>query len=161
MKTHWKKTQNPNYVGSWDLCDKDGKFFDAAVTITGTKKEIVFDGKGGNEECTIVTFAECKPMVANSTNLRSIARYTGSPFIEDWVGKKIVLTVQQVKAFGEVHDAIRVKKHTEKQKPPISAERFAKAVEAYQSGLTSKEDIIKNFTLTDEQLQTLNQSAPN
>lgn len=161
MKTHWKKMQNPNYVGSWDLADQDGNYHDKVVTIKLAKKEMVFDGKGGQEECTVIELIECKPMVANSTNLRSIARYLGSNFIEDWEGQKIILTVQKVKAFGEMHDAIRVKKYTEqaKQKKPITQERFEKALESLRDGLATKEQIINNFSLTDEQLQAINQSA--
>lgn len=156
MKTHFKKMQNPNYVGSWDLADENGIFRDKPVTITGVKKDMVFDGKGGQEECTIIVFSECKPMVANATNLRDIARYCESPFIEDWQGKKITLTVQKVKAFGAIHDAIRVKKFIQKQKPTITNERFNKALEAIADGSANKEQIINNFTLTDEQLSTLN-----
>lgn len=159
MKTHWKKTQNPNYIGSWDLADTEGKYHDKTVTITGVKTERVHDGRGGEEDCTVVTLKECKPMIANATNLRAIARFAGSPYIEDWPGKQITLTVQKVKAFGEVHDAIRVTKFVPKQKPTITDERFEKALAALSEGQTTKDQIQKNFTLTsaqNERLQTIN-----
>jgi hypothetical protein len=38
-----------------------------------------------------LTFAECKPMVLNSTNGQVIAAFLGSENTDDWVGHKIVL----------------------------------------------------------------------
>lgn len=37
------------------------------------------------------------------------------------------------------------------QKPEISSERLAKAIEAIQAGTAKKEDVLNNFTLTDAQ----------
>lgn len=107
-KTHFKKLRNPNYLGAWDLMDENGQTTNAVLTILETKKELVFDGKGGNEECVVLYFSESKPMVMNATNLKTISKVLDSPFIEDWSGKKIEITVKKVKAFGEVHDALRI-----------------------------------------------------
>jgi hypothetical protein len=153
MKTHFKKLRNPNFVGAWDLADADGNYHDKVVTITGVKKDLVHDGKGGSEECTVVLLSETKPLVANSTNLRAISKLCGSPFIEDWAGKQIALTVQKVRAFGEMHDAIRVKAAVQqpKPKPTLTPERFAAALEAVKAGKTTPADIRAKFTLTPDQ----------
>jgi hypothetical protein len=160
-KTHFKKLKNPNYVGSWDLADSEGKYHDKIVTITAVVKEMVHDGKGGQEECTVIRLKETKPMVANSTNLRMVAKLCQSPFIEDWVGKNICLTVQKVKAFGEVHDAIRVKAANlqPKPKPTITDERFEAALIALSEGKTTKESILLNFTLTQQQNERLSNQS--
>ena len=157
MKTHFKKLRNPNYVGSWDLTDTDGNFIEKVVTITAVKKEMVHDGKGGQEECTIVHLKETKPMVANSTNLRTIARLCQSPYIEDWAGKQIALFVQKVRAFGEVHDAIRIKAASAAKivKPTLTPERFNDALEAIKNGKITKDYLTKTYTLTNEQLQSI------
>lgn len=157
MKTHFKKLRNPNFVGSWDLADKDGNYQDKVVTIQSVSKETVHNGKGGSEDCTVIKFKEVKPMVANSTNLRMIAKLCGSPYIEDWVGKQICLTVQKVKAFGEVHDAIRVKAAVSapKPKPTLTEERFQAALNAREEGKTTNEQIRAGFTLTKEQDERL------
>jgi hypothetical protein len=155
MKTHFKKLRNPNYVGSWDLADENGNFNDKVVTITSVAKDMVFDGKGGQEECVVVKFAEVKPMVCNSTNLRAISKNLGSPYIEDWAGKKITLTVQKVKAFGEVHDALRIKKYVEPTKPTLSPERFKAALESIAKKTYTKEKLMAEFALTPEQLNGL------
>jgi hypothetical protein len=48
-KTHFKKLRNPDYLGSWDLIDENGTVKNRAFTITGVKKEMVHDGKGGKD----------------------------------------------------------------------------------------------------------------
>lgn len=154
MKTHFRKLQNPNYVGSWDLADDNGKYHEKQVTIESVKKETVHDGRGGSEECTVVYLKETKPMVANSTNLRSIARICGSPYIEDWGGHQINLFVTQVKAFGEMHDAIRVKKPTPTKAKPdntLTPQRFKDALKAIEDGKTTADKVRNSFTLTPEQ----------
>ena len=47
-------------------------------------------------------------MILNATNIKMLCGILGSPFIEDWYGRKIELTVSKVKAFGEIHDALRI-----------------------------------------------------
>jgi hypothetical protein len=161
MKTHFKKLRNPNYIGSWDLADANGNFQDLTVTITGAVKELVHDGKGGQEECSVVQLKGLKPMVANSTNLKMIAKVTGSPYIEDWAGKQIILTVKQVKAFGEIHDAIRVK-NEKPVKPAMTASHanYALVVAAVKSGKTRPE-IESKYSVTDAVWQQIVKEAAN
>lgn len=57
-------------------------------------------------------FAEndVKPLVLNTTNNKTIAKVLKTPYVEQWTGKKIQLFVQpNVKAFGDVVDAVRVR----------------------------------------------------
>lgn len=132
-KTHFKKLRNPNYLGSWDLMDEEGKVQNAILTIADTKKELVFDGNGQKEECVVLYFKEKKPMVMNATNLKAVSKVLESPFIEDWVGKSVELMVKKVKAFGEMHDALRIspiKPQVNKVKPQFTTENFEKAKNA-------------------------------
>lgn len=148
-KTHFKILRNPNYVGSWDLINPDGSFTDKVVTITGVKKELVHDGKGGESMCMTVAFAECKPMVCNSTNAKQIAKITGTPFIEEWTGKQIILTVQKVKAFGEQHDAIRVSnKPVVKPTLELNTPTFDKARKAIETKSATIDQIKKKYILS-------------
>ena len=107
-KTHIQKLRNPNFIGSWDLMDDNGIVKNRIFTIKDIKKESVHDGKGGQEDSTVLYCNELKPMILNSTNIKTLIKILDSPFIEDWTGKKIELTVKKIKAFGEVHDALRV-----------------------------------------------------
>lgn len=101
-KTHWKKMTNPNYFGAWDL-DGDVKTF----TIANVKNKIVKNAQG-KDDCVVVYLDGAKPLIANKTNLTTIAKVIGSPYIEDWVGKEISLHTEKVRAFETVTDAVRV-----------------------------------------------------
>lgn len=108
-KTHIDKLRNPNYLGGWDLMDDNGKTIDKIVTIKEIKNESVFNQKNQEEQQVItVFFNECKPIILNATNRKTLKKVTGTEYIEDMVGKKIQLTTKKIKAFGELHDAIRI-----------------------------------------------------
>lgn len=105
-KTHWKNNYNYDYLGSYSL--PDGK--DLTLTISKTAKEKVIGANGKKEDCFVVYFKDAdKPMILNRTNAKTITKVTGSPFIEDWVGKQIILGVDTVSAFGESVEALRVR----------------------------------------------------
>ena len=148
MKTHFKKLRNPDYLGSWDLADANGVFKNRILTIKEVKKEMVHDGKGGKDECVTVLFHESKPMIMNSTNLKTIHKTLDTPYIEDWEGKKIEITVEKVKAFGEIHDALRVVKTSLELTPKHAKWNGAKA--ALKAGTVTIEAIKKQYTLTPE-----------
>lgn len=105
-KTHWKKNFNYDYMGAYSL--PEGK--DVIVTIKTMKKEMVTGPNNRKEECFVCYFTDSdKPMILNRTNCKTIERLYGSPFIEDWGGKKIQLYSASVKAFGDVTEALRVR----------------------------------------------------
>jgi hypothetical protein len=47
-------------------------------------------------------------MILNATNMKMIAAVLGSKFIEDWIGKAVIIKVLQERNFGEVMDVVRV-----------------------------------------------------
>jgi len=109
MKTHIDKLRNPNYLGGWDLLDENGKTVDRIVTIKEIKNESVFNQKSQDEQQVITLFFnECKPIILNATNRKTLKKVTETEYIEDMVGKRIQLTTKKIKAFGEMHDAIRI-----------------------------------------------------
>jgi len=109
MKTHIDKLRNPNYLGGWDLLDENGKTVDRIVTIKEIKNESVFNQKTQDEQQVITLFfSECKPIILNATNRKTLKKVTDTEYIEDMIGKRIQLTTKKIKAFGEMHDAIRI-----------------------------------------------------
>ena len=59
--------------------------------------------------CLVAYFEESsKPMVLNKTNCKTIEKIY-SPFTDDWIGKKITVFAQKVKAFGDIVDALRIR----------------------------------------------------
>lgn len=104
-RTHWKKMTNTNYFGSWDL--ENGK--DMIVRITEVKQEMIQNAQGREEKAVAYLDGGLKPLILNTTNMKSIAKALGSPYIEDWSGRKIQLYAEKVAAFGEITEAVRVR----------------------------------------------------
>jgi len=109
MVTHWKKLTSQNYMGAYDLQpDQEVK-----VKIESVKQEMVkfFDGKKVEEsDCLVARYVGAKkPMILNKTNCKIITRKFGTPYVEEWIGKEIIIYAAKVKAFGEVTDALRIK----------------------------------------------------
>lgn len=113
-KTHWKKLTNPNYLGAYAL--DEGK--DLIATIQFVRREMVTGADGKREECMVVHFVEptIKPMILNATNAKTITKLYKTPYIEEWANRSIQLYVAQVKAFGEVTDALRIRPYLPKVK---------------------------------------------
>ena len=107
MPTHWKKLNNPDYLGAYAFDPGEEK----VGTIAYVRQESVMGADGKKEECTVAHFTEkeLKPLILNVTNCKAITKLYKSPYIEDWAGKAIVMRVQNVKAFGEVVEAVRIK----------------------------------------------------
>ena len=107
QKTHWRKIDNPAYMGAYCFLPNEEK----AVTISEIKTEKIANPETHTEEEKIVAhFREAeKPLVLNVTNRRTIAALTESPYLEDWAGHGILLCVQKVKAFGTLTDCVRVR----------------------------------------------------
>lgn len=107
MPTHFKKLMNPDYMGAYAFDPGEEK----VGTIAYVREEMVIGADGKKESCIVAHFSEkdLKPMILNATNCKAIAKLYKTPYIEDWAGKAIVMRVQQVKAFGEVVEAVRIK----------------------------------------------------
>lgn len=114
-KTHWKKLVNPDYLGSYSLTPGQ----DMILTIDRIVQEKVPDQKGKKKDCTVCHFKEpVKPMIMNRINQKTITQIYATPYIEDWVGKKIQLFSSQVDAFGEMVDALRIRANIPKTGKP-------------------------------------------
>ena len=112
-KTHWRKMTNPNYLGAYSI--EDGR--DLILTIAYVRQEDVIGSDGKREECAVCHWKErdFKPMILNVTNMKAIAKVTGSPYIDDWVGHRIQIGTEQVRAFGTITDALRVRPEKPKE----------------------------------------------
>ena len=95
--THWKKLENPNYLGAYSIDPNK----DLTVTIEKVVREQVIGLNNKKEECSVAYLKGQKPMVLNATNQKMITKVIGTPYIEQWAGKQITLYVAHIKAFGE------------------------------------------------------------
>ena len=61
-----------------------------------------------------------KPMVLNRTNSKTITKLFGTPYIEQWTGRRIQIYIEHdIQAFGEIVDGIRVRPFLPKEEKPI------------------------------------------
>lgn len=126
--THWKKLSNPNYLGSYAF--EPGQ--EMTLTIAGVQQEMVTGADGKNEECIVARFREnVKPMVMNPTNCKAIAKLYKTPYIEEWVGKQIIVRVQQVRAFGDLVDALRIKPEIPAKAPEFKCGECGKVLKPF------------------------------
>ena len=129
--THWKKLCNPDYLGAYFL--DPGQELD--LTLQKVQNEVVTGADGKKESCIVAHFQEAgiKPMILNRTNCKAISKALGSSQIEDWIGKQIRIYAEQVRAFGEMVEALRVRpKAPAVNKPQLTPEheKWAGAVKA-------------------------------
>ena len=136
-QTHWKKLTNPDYLGAYSI--EDGK--DLILTVKKVVQEAVTGADGKKEDCIVCYWVEPqKPMILNVTNCKMIAKLAGSPYIENWAGVKLQIGVERVKAFGDVVDALRVRKTKPKQteEAPIVCDECGKTIPAAYGMAPSK-----------------------
>lgn len=91
------------YIEGQNLVDKM-----MTLTICKIQTEKMKDHKGRDAEKYVLYFRETKKgLVLNKTNAKRIAILYGCQTGE-WDGKQITLYAEEVKAFGEIHNAVRV-----------------------------------------------------
>ena len=106
-KTPWKKLQNKDYLGECDFLPGEEKVVTiAAITtneITGTGGEV--------SNKPIMKFSEpVKPLIVNTTNFKTMQKLFQSRYVEDWLGKQVILYGDPSVKFGrEVVGGVRVK----------------------------------------------------
>lgn len=86
---------------------------DYIVTIREiSKKNIAMDGKPADYKW-LAQYAEFeKPMVLNSTNIQLMAKACGSEDTDDWIGKQVIVFVDENVSFGgELVGGLRIRKH--------------------------------------------------
>lgn len=122
--------KNPNYLGSFDLYDLTPQ------ELTGTIKDIKEEAITTNGQKQVVTtcyFDEgYKPMILNPTNKKRLAKLYGTKESTKLVGKQITIVIEKVKAFGKLHDALRIKEEIPKKKstPALFCENCTQPIQA-------------------------------
>lgn len=117
-KTHWKKiVSDPNYLGEADFNEGEEK----VATIASVNQSETVTTTEGKSQKAVVHFAEnLKPMILNVARSKAIEKVAGSPYFEDWKGVRIQLYIEHnIKAFGELVSAVRVRPRKPKEAPPL------------------------------------------
>lgn len=114
-----KMGQNPNYLGSWDLEELPGR--EAVLTIADIRdEEVVTNGK--TEVCTVCfwTGNAYKPMILNITNKKTLCRLYKTKSTERLCGRSVIVGIEKVRAFGSVHDALRIRPRVPEKEPEMA-----------------------------------------
>lgn len=161
-KTHWKKQMNKDFLGSYSI---EGLALPVRVTIKKVGKGMVKSEHTEENKFTLwfeETYGEKnKPMICNVTNATFLEETFETPFIEDWIGKSVGLTIKKnIKAFGELVDALRFceyKKPVAKKKPLLNpkSEKWDVAQMSVQQDGTSIAQIRKHYTITQKNFDLL------
>lgn len=104
-KTHWKKNYDYRFL-SGDEIEKE-----LTVTISKVSDEEVFNPSSNSKEKAVAAYFKGakKGIIINKTNAKTISKVVGSVYVEDWVGKKIIIYPKKGRFFGEEMTVIRVK----------------------------------------------------
>lgn len=145
--THWKKLTNQDYIGAYSLQPGEEK----TVEIISVSKQKVKGSDGKDSDCIVATLKGEKPFILNRTNCKTLSKVFGSPHIENWRGKKIIIYAENVKAFGDMVDALRIRP-TAPILPELTPKspKWEGAIKAIQSGTTTIEAIEKSYSLSFE-----------
>ena len=155
MKTHFKKALNTPYMGSQDLPDYKDKNFTIDTVVAQMS-----NGLKENANFNIAYLKEegFKPMLLNSTNCKVLSRLTGSPYIEDWTGVEFTVGVEKVKAFGELHDALRIRPVTAASKKPTlnpKSKNWAKITDKVLNEGLSIDSIREHYIISEEDFEQI------
>ncbi len=158
--THWKKLHNPDYLGSYAFDPEEEKI----ATVQSVGLEMVVGPDGKKEECIVARFREpdIKPMILNATNCKIISKMYGTPHIEKWTGRRVQIFVEQVRAFGELVDALRIRpKEPQVALPELTPghEKWPGAVASLRDGKIDLAGIRKHFKVSDATAALLTKAA--
>jgi hypothetical protein len=169
-KTHWKKVFNKEYLGSHDVFNKeylgshdldDGK--DLVAVIDHVEVREIKDPQGTAEKRNIAIFqGNVKPMVLNVTNCKIIKKFAASNYIEEWSNIPVSIYSKEVKAFGEVVDALRIREGQPRiEKPKLTPDhpKWADAVGYLKKPGTKISGILKGWEVSEENQQKLQEEA--
>lgn len=158
-KIHWHKVFLSDYLGSCDL--DEGKDLKAVIKSVSVRTVKNTDGKAQDRNVATFTDAKLKPMVLNATNCKIIKKFTGSSFINDWNNVPVQIYVANIKAFGDMVEALRIREVQPKMNKPQltpTSQAWSKAIE-YLKGAGTIDGIKTRYELSKEDEELLKQAV--
>lgn len=111
MLPTWEKILDPNFINA-ELIGEVGA--ERVVTIKDIDLAEVFNQKTNGKDSKQALFLdECKPLILNKTNTKTLMRIFGAKDPKDCIGHKITLYVAPVKVAGKPTTGIRIKEYSE------------------------------------------------
>jgi|WetSurMetagenome_2_1015567.scaffolds.fasta_scaffold94905_2 hypothetical protein len=159
-KIHWHKVFLSEYLGACDL--EEGKDIKVVIKSVSVQEVKGSDGKKQERNVAVFTDPKIKPMILNATNCRIVKKFTGSPYINDWVKVPVQIYIKSdIKAFGDITEGLRIRETQPKMDKPNltpSLPAWQKAIE-YLKGTGTIEGIRAKYELTPENEELLKSSV--
>jgi len=160
-KTHWKKAFNKDYLGSHDL--DEGKDLVATIDRIEVRKVKNNQGEEASKNVAILK-GKLKPMILNVTNCKTIKKFSGSNYIEDWSDIPVTIYIARVTAFGEEVEALRIR---DRQPTPAALkpklhpghEKWEAAVDYLRKDGNSINGILNGWDMTQEDQEKIKEEA--
>ena len=153
-KTHYRKAFDSPYLSAADITEETELTIKCVrLEPDKTKKTKDLFNTAYFSEKQIRDGEPLKPMILNATNSRIMSILADSKFIDDWNNVKVIVYVDDKVRFGrETVEGLRIKKEANKpQKPMLTDERFANALESIKSGQFTIEKLRDKYQLTKDQ----------
>lgn len=157
-KTHWRKNNDSKFISGEDLkAELNGLKSEMLVSIEKFSDAETFDQN--KQAKTVVTGlwlkdhntgkALYKPAILNKTNAKFFVKETGSDFIDDWIGRPVILFALKDSRHGWV---TRFKTYI---KPTLikDSENFTKVKQAMANGYTM--DQVKSRYVVSKEVEDL------
>lgn len=133
-----------SFLGGWSF--ENG---DETLTIKDVEELEMYDSQTqGKKKGLCLRFEEKElPMVLNTTNSETIAKVTGTDKLADWIGKKIIVGQQKIRAFGKEQLVIRVRDEQPKAKAKKKAtkDQVQEIENLIQSGAITNKDAMLQY----------------
>ena len=165
---HWREMfkDSDKYLGAVDLWNDQKKTYNQVVVTIDRFFTDEMVGSMGKERKVFVKLKEFqKPMVANVTNMKRLAKLFDTVDSDVYVGKSVALGVEKVSSPDGKVDALRFSSRpvqvqsTEKQMLPDDA--LPKAIASIKKGSTTIENILSKYSVTVEQKKQLEDAVQN
>lgn len=146
-KTHWKKLDNPNYLGAWSLPNGN----DMTVEILRIEQTEVVNNRKKDIK-TIAILKDHKPMILNATNKKKLERIFKTPYIEDWPGKRFTVYIEHgISSPDGPVDGLRIR-DTVPSLPELTPTHSAwpAVIEAIRSGKYTMAQVLKKYSVSED-----------
>lgn len=161
--THYRKVFDSPYLSAADIVDPVVLTIARVTQETDkTKKTKDVFNTAYFQEREIRPGEKLKPMILNATNSKMMDRLTGTPFIEDWAGKRVTVYVDANVRFGkDTVEGLRLRAAAERRPlTPENASTWANAKNAYQRD-GNLDKVLARFDMTEEHIaQLIAECAP-
>ncbi len=165
---HWREMfkDSDKYLGSVDLWNDQKKSYNQVVVTIDKFFTDEMVGSMGKEKKVFVKLKEFqKPMVANVTNMKRLAKLFDTVDSDVYLGKKVALGVEKVSSPEGKVDALRFSSRPpqvqKEEKQMLPDDALPKAIASIQKGSTTIQNILSKYDVTAEQLLALENAVQN